>query len=57
MIVDINDFPSFGQLPYAVTLVASQIVRIAARRTNCLDTASIKTLSSINKTEAFAKIK
>jgi ribosomal protein S6--L-glutamate ligase len=55
MVVDINDFPSFGQLPHAVTLIASQIVRIAARQANRLDRASIKTLTSINKAEALVK--
>jgi ribosomal protein S6--L-glutamate ligase len=55
MVVDINDFPSFGQLPHAVTLIASQIVRIAARQANRLDMASIKTLTSINKAEALAQ--
>lgn len=55
MVVDINDFPSFGQLPHAVTLIASQIVRIAARQANRLDMASIKTLTSISKAEALAK--
>jgi ribosomal protein S6--L-glutamate ligase len=37
MVVDINDFPSFGHLPHAVPLVASQIVQIAARRASRLD--------------------
>jgi ribosomal protein S6--L-glutamate ligase len=55
MIVDINDFPSFGQLPHAVTLIASHIVRIAARQTNRLDRASIKILTSINKAEVLAQ--
>lgn len=55
MVVDINDFPSFGQLPHAVNLIASQIVRIAARQANRLDMASIKMLNSINKAEAMAK--
>ncbi len=31
MVVDINDFPSFGQVPNAVALVSSEIVRIASR--------------------------
>jgi len=32
MIVDINDFPSFGQVPHAISLVASRIERIAMNR-------------------------
>ena len=32
MIVDINDFPSFGQVPHATSLVASHIERIAMNR-------------------------
>jgi len=32
MVVDINDFPSFGQVPDAVSLVASHIIEIAAHR-------------------------
>jgi ribosomal protein S6--L-glutamate ligase len=31
MVVDINDFPSFGQVPHAVSLVSSEIVHIASR--------------------------
>ena len=32
MVVDINDFPSFGQVPHAVALVSSHIVHLAAHR-------------------------
>src|SRR5205823_10008349 len=31
VVVDINDFPSFGQVPQAVTLVATSILQIATR--------------------------
>lgn len=31
MIVDINDFPSFGQVPFAVELLASYILEVAKR--------------------------
>ena len=37
MVVDINDFPSFGQVPNAVSLVSSEIVRIASRRISQLN--------------------
>ncbi len=33
MVVDINDFPSFGHVPHAISLVASHIERIASNRT------------------------
>ena len=36
MVVDINDFPSFGQVPHAVALVSSHIVYIAAHRSGHL---------------------
>ena len=32
MIVDINDFPSFSQVPHAISLVSSHIVRIAMQQ-------------------------
>ena len=32
MIVDINDFPSFGQVPHAISLVSSHIEHIATNR-------------------------
>ena len=32
MVVDINDFPSFGQVPHAVALLSSHIVHLAAHR-------------------------
>jgi ribosomal protein S6--L-glutamate ligase len=48
MVVDINDFPSFGHLPHAVPLVASQIVQIAARRGSRLDSPVL--------TDAFKEI-
>ena len=32
MVVDINDFPSFGHVPHAISLVASHIERIASNR-------------------------
>ncbi len=31
MIVDINDFPSFGQVPDATTIVAAHIIEVASR--------------------------
>ena len=31
MVVDINDFPSFGQVPQAVTLLSSYVLQIASR--------------------------
>ncbi len=37
MVVDINDFPSFGQVPHAVSLVSSEIVQIASRRISRLN--------------------
>src|SRR6266852_3280250 len=37
MVVDINDFPSFGQVPHAVALVSWEIVQIASRRISGLN--------------------
>ena len=37
MVVDINDFPSFGQVPHAVSLVSWEIVQIASRRISGLN--------------------
>lgn len=32
LVVDINDFPSFGQVPDAVSIVASHIIQVASRQ-------------------------
>lgn len=47
MVVDINDFPSFGQVPHAVSLVSSEIVHIASRRINRLNGLKIETSSEV----------
>ncbi len=47
MVVDINDFPSFGQVPHAVSLVSSHIVRIAARRIEQLDSPKKEELTDV----------
>jgi ribosomal protein S6--L-glutamate ligase len=45
MVVDINDFPSFGQVPQAASLVASEIVHIARRSSKRLGSMPAKTSS------------
>lgn len=40
MIVDINDFPSFGQVPFAVELLAAHIIEIAKMELPCISQAS-----------------
>jgi ribosomal protein S6--L-glutamate ligase len=47
MVVDINDFPSFGQVLHAVSLVSSHIVRIAARRIEQLDSPKKEELTDV----------
>lgn len=47
MVVDINDFPSFGQMPHAVTLVSSEIVCIASRRISRLNRLTSETASEV----------
>ena len=50
MVVDINDFPSFGQVPHAVSLVSSEIVHIASRSTSRLNNLTSEISSdSINE--------
>src|SRR5437667_10934606 len=44
MIVDINDFPSFGQVPHAISLVSSYIEQIAIHRVE--QSAKPKTVES-----------
>jgi len=45
MVVDINDFPSFGQVPHAVSLVSSEIVQIASRKISRLNGLTSETSS------------
>jgi ribosomal protein S6--L-glutamate ligase len=45
MVVDINDFPSFGEVPHAVSLVSSEIVQIACRNLGRLNGLAIETAS------------
>ena len=47
MIVDINDFPSFGQVPHAISLVASHIERIAMNRVEQSDSPATDTMSDM----------
>jgi ribosomal protein S6--L-glutamate ligase len=47
MIVDINDFPSFGQVPHAISLVASHIERIAMNRVEQSDSTATDMLSDM----------
>jgi ribosomal protein S6--L-glutamate ligase len=47
MLVDINDFPSFGQVPNAVALVSSQIVCIASRNIGRLNGLAIETACEV----------
>ncbi len=54
MIVDINDFPSFGQVPQAVALVSSHIVQIAPRSANRLNGPTIETLTDVIKEVAVS---
>ncbi len=54
MIVDINDFPSFGQVPQAVALVSSHIVQIASRSANRLNGPTIETLTGVIKEVAVS---
>ena len=54
MIVDINDFPSFGQVPQAVALVSSHIVQIASRSANRLNGPTIETLTDVIKEVAVS---
>ena len=48
MIVDINDFPSFGQVPHAVSLVSSEIVHIASRNISRLNSLTSEISSDVN---------
>ena len=54
MIVDINDFPSFGQVPQAVALVSSHIVHIASRSANRLNGPTTETLTGVIKEVAVS---
>ncbi len=47
MVVDINDFPSFGQVPHAVALVSSEIVQIASRSLSRLNGLTSETSSDV----------
>ena len=47
MLVDINDFPSFGQVPHAISLVASHIERIAMNRVEQSDSPATDTMSDM----------
>jgi ribosomal protein S6--L-glutamate ligase len=47
MLVDINDFPSFGQVPNAVALVSSEIVHIASRNISRLKGLASETSSDV----------
>ncbi len=47
MVVDINDFPSFGQVPHAVTLVSSEIVQIVSRNISRLNGLASETSSGV----------
>ena len=47
MIVDINDFPSFGQVPDAVSLVSSEIVHIASRSISRLNNLTSEISSGV----------
>ena len=49
MVVDINDFPSFGQVPHAVSLVSSVIVQIARRSIRRLKGLTSETSSDVIK--------
>lgn len=47
MIVDINDFPSFGHVPDATTLVAMHILAVASQRVaHSLNTSSLESLTA-----------
>lgn len=54
MIVDINDFPSFGQVPQAVALVSSHIVQIASRSAKRLNGPTTETLTGVIKEVAVS---
>ncbi|HZO73195.1 MAG TPA: hypothetical protein VFB60_13410 [Ktedonobacteraceae bacterium] len=57
MVVDINDFPSFGHVPEAITLVASHIIDIAAQRVlqRCNGTSSGRVPEMLNEAVTAAE--
>jgi ribosomal protein S6--L-glutamate ligase len=53
MVVDINDFPSFGQVPNAIDLVASEIGHIASRSPSRFNGLTRETASEVNNEVAI----
>jgi ribosomal protein S6--L-glutamate ligase len=54
MVVDINDFPSFGHVPEAVSMVSFQIVQIAAKHAGQLDSPGPEVLTNVIKEVAIS---